>query len=269
MRGSLTTRDVAVRRDWWGYAGVRRADPRIAAAIEEALGDASDVVNVGAGTGSYEPADRRVIGIEPSRVMIGQRQAGAAPCIAAVAEAIPLASRSCDATMAILTIHHWNDLRRGLREMRRVARRRAVFLTWVPDSADFWLTRDYFPEIQAIDTRAFPSTDRLTAHLKVTIGPPEIESVPIPADCVDGFLCAYWRRPDAYLDAAVRAGISRFPLISPEAGLARLRRDLEDGSWHRRNGYLMGLDTLDVGYRIVRCEIAADDDHDPELAAQR
>lgn len=241
-----------------GYAARRRPDPRFAAAIHVALGDAESVANVGAGAGSYEPADRTVIAVEPSAIMIRQRAASAAPCRQGSADALPLESGSVDAAMAILSAHHWPDLERGLREMARVARRRIVLLTWVPEVTSFWLTEDYFPEILAHDRTIFPSAESLAAMLgratgggRVTITP-----MPVPHDCIDGMLCAYWRRPDAYLDADVRRAISSFARIHAEPGLAKLRADLASGRWAERNGHLMPLDAIDLGYRVACCEMA-------------
>jgi SAM-dependent methyltransferase len=237
------------------YSEFRRPDQRIAAAIAAALGDATSVVNVGAGTGSYEPRGRAVLAVEPSEVMIRQRSPRAAPCLRGAAEALPLGAASFDAAMAVLTMHHWTDLGRGLAEMARVARKRVVLMTWVPDAARFWLTEDYFPEIAADDRQIFPSTATLLAILERTIGPAEIAAVPIPHDCTDGFLCAYWRRPHCYLRAEVRGAISSFARINSEAGLAKLRADLSSGRWAERNGRLMALDSVDLGYRLVCCEI--------------
>jgi SAM-dependent methyltransferase len=237
------------------YAKLRRPDHRIASAIEAALGDAVSVVNIGAGTGSYEPRGRVVIAVEPSEVMIRQRPAEAAPCLRGSAEALPLETASVDAAMAILTIHHWSDPERGLSEMARVARKRAVLLTWVPDAAPFWLTEDYFPEIAAHDRKIFPSAAALSAMLERTIGPVHMAPLPVPHDCIDGLLCAYWRRPECYLDAEIRSAMSSFARIDAEAGLARLRSDLSSGRWAKRNGHLLALDTIDLGYRIVCCEI--------------
>jgi SAM-dependent methyltransferase len=241
------------------YAGLRQPDPRIAAAIDAALGDATSLVNVGAGTGSYEPLGRTLVAVEPSGVMIRQRPAGAAPCLRGSAEALPLEANCVDAAMAVLSAHHWTDLERGLSEMARVARRRAVLLTWVPDAAPFWLTEDYFPEIAAHDREVFPSSARLVAMLERTVGPVQMAPVPIPHDCTDGFLCAHWRRPQAYLSADVRSAMSSFARVDAEAGLTRLAADLASGRWAERHGHLLALDTLDAGYRIVRCEISAGD----------
>ena len=230
------------------YRAHRRPDPRIAAAILDALGPARTVLNVGAGAGSYEPTDRRVIALEPSPEMIRQRPAGAAPVVQASATALPFADGRFDATLAVLTVHHWPDRARGLAELRRVARQRAVILTWEPDAAPFWLADDYFPELLAIDRPIFESIDALRRAL----GPIEARPVPVPHDCVDGFLGAYWRRPEAYLDPAVRGAMSTFTKIGAvEPGVARLRRDLEDGTWHRRHGGLLERESLDLGYRLI------------------
>ncbi|HEY8490486.1 MAG TPA: methyltransferase domain-containing protein [Dehalococcoidia bacterium] len=233
-----------------GYARTRQADPRIAAHIREALGDARTVVNVGAGTGSYEPADRAVVAVEPSREMVRQRPAGAAPAVQAVAEYLPFPDSSFEAAMAVLTVHHWSDPVRGLRELRRVARQRVVVLTW--DQAtweSFWL-HGYFPAFIELDRRRAVPLEAFAAVL----GGVEVRPVPIPHDCGDGFAGAFWRRPAAYLDPAVRAGVSLFRL-APEravaAGLRRLAADLRSGAWAARFGPLQELEALDLGYRLV------------------
>jgi SAM-dependent methyltransferase len=236
-----------------GYTATRRSDPRIARAIDAALGDARSLANVGAGAGAYEPRDRRVIAVEPSGTMLRQRAAGAASSIQAVAERLPLRSGSVDAALAVLTIHHWTDRVGGLAELRRVARRRVVILTWDPAPGHFWLTTDYFPEIVALDTPRFPSL----ADLERSLGPIQVVPVPIPHDCEDGFLGAFWRRPEAYLDPVVRGSISGFSQLDPEAvrrGLARLAADLESGRWEARHGKLRAQQSLDVGYRLVVAE---------------
>jgi SAM-dependent methyltransferase len=240
------------------YAAFRQPDPRIASAIEAALGDAVSVANIGAGTGSYEPSGRAVIAVEPSEVMMRQRPPGAAPCRQGSAESLPLETDSVDAAMAVLSAHHWADLERGLSEMARVARRRVILLTWVPDAAPFWLTRDYFPEIEAYDQTIFPNTDTLGTMLEHVIGRAHMVPVPIPHNCTDGFLCAYWRRPESYLDAERRSAISSFARIDADAGVAKLRADLASGRWAERNRHLQTLDALDLGYRIVVCDIGGE-----------
>lgn len=239
-----------------GYAAYRKPERRIASAIDEALGDAATVVNVGAGSGSYEPRGRSVLAVEPSEVMIRQRPAEAAPCVRGCAEALPLATGSVDAAMAILSVHHWADLEQGLREMRRVARRRAVVLTWVPDAPEFWLTDEYFPEIAEHDRAIFPRAAALKALIERMIGPARIAPVPVPHDCTDGFLGAYWRRPELYLDAERRNSISSFARIDCGPGLARLRSDLESGRWANEHRELLALNEIDLGYRLVTSEMA-------------
>jgi SAM-dependent methyltransferase len=239
-----------------GYTATRRADPYIAQRIMEALGDARSVVNVGAGAGAYEPGDREVIAIEPSATMIAQRPPDAAPVIQGVAEQLPLADRSVDAVMAILTLHHWSAYERGLAEMRRVARRRVVVLSWDPAYVErFWM-RDYLAQLGRRDAARFVSLEEQAR----AAGAATVTVVPVPHDCRDGFGCAFWRRPEAYLDPAVRAGISTFHLCSeddPElaAGLRRLADDLESGRWHQRHGHLLTLDQLDLGYRLITVEL--------------
>ncbi len=201
------------------YAQQRRADPRIAAQLIQALGDAYTVLNVGAGSGSYEPHDRQAIAVEPSAVMVAQRPADAAPVVRARAEALPFADRAFDAVTAILTLHHWTDRARGFAECARVARRRIVLLTWDPDADLFWLVRDYLPAFAEIDKRQFPPmadyTTAFGADMRVTTA-----AVPIPRECADGFLGAYWARPAAYLDPAVQSGISSFSHPVAEEGSA-------------------------------------------------
>jgi len=230
-----------------GYTRVRGEDPRIAAAIHAALGDSRTVVNVGAGTGSYEPRDRAVLAVEPSDVMIAQRPPGAAPAVQATAEALPFEDGSFDAAMAVLSDHHWPDRAAGLREMRRVARRRAVLFQFdIAALLDFWLAREYLATWRPQSI----SMDEIAGHLGAT----RTEIVPIPHDCRDGFLCAYWRRPHAYLDPVVRDGISVFrllPAADVDAAMAALRADLESGQWQRRHAGLLELDELDLGYRLV------------------
>src|SRR5258708_551448 len=229
------------------YAKYRKPDPRIASAIVRALGDARAVINIGAGTGSYEPFDRELIAVEPSETMIRQRTSQAAPVVRASALNLPFRDGEFDGALAILTIHHWPDQARGLREMVRVARRRIV-LTWDPAHSGMWLTRDYFSSIAENSTmicRPIETYSEIFQNVKII-------SVPIPCDCSDGFLHAYWQRPHAYLDAGVRSGISAFSgLTDLESGLALLARDLEDGTWQARNGYLRRLSELDLGYRLV------------------
>ena len=229
-----------------GYAERRRPDPRIAARIEAALGDATTVVNVGAGTGSYEPADRRVVAVEPSIEMIRQRRPDAAPVVQGVGEALPFADATFDAALAVITIHHWPDLDAGLAELRRVARR-VVVVTFDPAVHDAHWVVDYVPEVAA--AAVMPAIERL--------GGDRVEVVPVPHDCVDGFIVAHWRRPEAYLDPAARAATSGFSLMDPEVcerRIARLADDLRSGAWAAAHGDLLSLHAYDVGLRIVVSE---------------
>ncbi len=234
-----------------GYANFREPDHRIDEAIRYGLGDAQAIVNVGAGAGSYEPADRFVVAVEPSMTMLKQRFSAAGPAIQATAAALPFKANVFDAALAILTIHHWPDRAAGLNELRRVSRSRVVILTWDPSSPGFWLT-DYFPEILDMDRPIFPSLDELEREL----GPTLVVNVPIPHDCTDGFLGAYWRRPGAYLDERVRSAISTFSkLQNPTPGLTKLRDDLDSGRWRERYGEILNEYALDLGYRLI---VAAD-----------
>jgi SAM-dependent methyltransferase len=234
-----------------GYSDYRRPDDRIAARIEAALGQSRSVLNVGAGTGSYEPKNRFVVAVEPSAEMIRQRSQMAAQAIQGAAGRLPFENHSFDAALAILTIHHWSNREHGLAEMQRIARERVVIFTWDPEHPGFWLVRDYLPEILEIDRHNFPSL----RDIETAIGPIEVQALAVPADCADGFLGAYWRRPAAYLDPHVRAAISTFSKLDAAAGIGRLRTDLEYGIWTDRYGALVALSELDIGYRLVvaRC----------------
>lgn len=241
-----------------GYARSRRGDPRIAARIEAALGDSLTVLNVGAGTGSYEPTNREVTAVEPSAAMIAQRPGGAAPVVQASAESLPFDDDSFDAVMALLSDHHWRDREAGLREMLRVARRRVLLLNADPGLApDFWLTHDYLPGF--IDLIPEPHRRRgyWESELRDLLGVDiEISVVPVPHDCIDGFYAAFWRRPHAYLDPRIRSSISVFHALPPaevERAIESLRRDLDCGAWGRRRGHLRAELQWDVGLRLVVC----------------
>jgi SAM-dependent methyltransferase len=233
------------------YAETRRPDPRIARVIRAALGDATSIVNIGAGSGSYEPTDLAVVPVEPSELMIRQRPPSLPPAVRGVAEALPLPDKSIDAALAVLTAHHWAHRPAAFAEIRRVARRRAVFFTHDPDATFGWLD-DYFPGLGGTTSR-YPQLVEFDVLGRVTI-----ERVPVPADCTDGFTAAYWRRPNAYLDEGIRANMSTFALLDGRLvadGVARLARDLTDRSWHSRYASLLTLPELDVGYRLVVAEL--------------
>jgi SAM-dependent methyltransferase len=233
------------------YTVTRCTEPRIAAQIWAALGDARTVLNVGAGTGSYEPPGRDVTAAEPSALMRAQRPAGAAPCVAAAAERLPFADQSFDAAMAIATVHHWQDPIAGLREMRRVARRVVVFTHDTSDTGwhrRFWLTRDYLPEVADLLVGR-PSLTELVRAIGA-----RMEPVLIPWDCADGFFEAYWRRPEAYLDDQVRRGISVWARVGPDAeqrAVRSLRDDLGSGRWAERNRGLVDLEAAELGLRLL------------------
>ena len=233
------------------YTVTRRTEPRIAAQIWAALGDAQTVLNVGAGTGSYEPPDRHVLAVEPSAVMRAQRPADAAPCLAGAAAHLPFGDRSFDAAMAVASVHHWPDPIAGLRELRRVARRVVVFTHDTTGAGwlhRFWLTRDYLPEVADL----LVGRPSLTA-LATAIGA-RVEPVPIPWDCADGFFEAHWRRPEAYLDEDVRRGVSVWTKVGPEAerrAVRGLRDDLASGRWAARNRDLVELDEAELGLRLL------------------
>jgi SAM-dependent methyltransferase len=236
------------------YGRHRRPDPHIAAAIERALGGCASAVNVGAGAGSYEPRGRKLVAVEPSLTMIRQRAADAAPVVRAVAAALPFRDASFDAALAVLTIHHWPDLPRGLAELGRAARRRVVVLTHDPAADGFWLEA-YFPGRFRISRELLPTL----AALRRALGRCEVFDVPVPRDCRDGFQGAYWARPAAYLDADVRSAISSFAKLDEAelaGGLARLRADLASGEWQRRHGHVLAHAALDLGYRLVIAEPA-------------
>jgi SAM-dependent methyltransferase len=232
------------------YASTRRPDPRIAARIDAALGDAATVVNVGAGAGSYEPAGREVTAVEPSAGMIAQRPAGAAPAVQAGAEALPFADDAFDTAMAVLTVHHWSDRETGLAEMRRVARRRIVIVAFDPEPLrDFWLVRDYFPAIAGLHAERVSSL-ALAAGLPAA----SVEPIPVPRDCSDLFFAALWARPELVLDPDVVRPMWIWQSLSEEqrrTGSERLAADLASGAWDRRNGHLREEDALDVGLRLI------------------
>jgi hypothetical protein len=230
----LPAGDFDYERGGARYATLRRTDPRIAAHVHAALGDARTVLNVGAGAGSYEPEDRYVVAVEPSAQMRAQR---ATPAVIAVAEELPFDDDSFDAAMATVTIHQWPELKRGLHELRRVARGRVVILAFDgPAMRDFWL-HEYVPEVFAAEHARDPGLERVAAIL----GRATVTKVPVPIDCVDGFVEAYYARPEALLDPTVRAAQSVWAFVAPETlerGLERLRAALESGEWDARHGHL-------------------------------
>ena len=237
-----------------GYGRVRRDDPAIGARIRAALGDVRSVVNIGAGTGSYEPADLAVTAVEPSAKMIDQRPAGSAPVIQAGAEVLPFEDDSFDAAMAVLTIHHWPDVQAGLDEMLRVTRRRIVIVAFEPDPlAELWISAEYFPEMG--DLKRGPGAD--SREIASMLPSCETSAIPVSRHCSDLFFAALWARPELFLEDEVVSPMWVWQTISAEsreAGRRRLARDLESGEWDRRYGHLRQLDQLDVGLRLLTLE---------------
>jgi hypothetical protein len=236
-----------------GYAGTRREDPRIAAAIADALGGARSVVNVGAGAGSYEPADRWVLAVEPSDVMAAQRPHARPPAVRGSAASLPLRDGAVDGAMALLTIHHWDEhCEHGVRELRRVARGPVVILSYDAEvSGRMWLMADYLPEVAELDRRIFPPPLRVAAWLG---GRPRVHTLPIPADCTDWMLGSFWAHPERVLDSAARAATSGFARMPPEVVdrvVAAVERDLRSGEWDRRHGRLRELSEYDAGLRLI------------------
>jgi hypothetical protein len=232
------------------YAKTRRPDPRIAARIDTALGDARTVVNVGAGAGSYEPTGREVTAFEPSAEMIAQRPPGAAPAVRASAEALPFEDDSFDAAMAVLTVHHWPHRGAGLAEMQRVAPRRTVIVAFDPAPVrEFWMVRDYFPAIAGLHAERISS-----AALAAELPAASLEPIPIPRDCTDLFFAALWARPELVLDPDVVRPMWVWQSLSEDErrqGSERLAADLASGRWEERNGHLRERDALDVGLRLI------------------
>ena len=232
------------------YRNHRKPDSRIAARIQYHIEGAKRVLNVGSGIGSYEPDNCDLVALEPSHEMNARRKNSKAALIQGVAENIPFRDNSFDISMAILTIHHWSDVASGLKEMARVSRIRLILFTWVGYGNDFWL-ENYISEIRGVDYKLFPSLKELERIL----GDISVETIEIPYDCCDGFMCAYWRRPEAYLDPNVRKAISTFSRITNiQKSLDRLQNDIYSGAWRQKHSHLLEKESLDLGYRLVVCE---------------
>lgn len=232
------------------YTTHRRADPRWEAIVAEQIGDATRIVNVGAGTGSYEPAGRAVVAVEPSRVMLRQRAPEAAPALRASASALPVPSGWADVSMAILTVHHWDDWRRGLAELCRVAPRRLVLGIDFEVHSQFWLLEEYLPEVRDTTRAIGPSAEEIAEG----IGASTSIVLPTYSDLQDGVLGAHWSRPEAYLDPIVRANNSGLALADPDTlavGIGRLEADLASGAWHERHADLLAQESIDMGYRLI------------------
>ncbi len=236
-----------------GYRAKRKPDPRWAAQIHSALGDARTVLNVGAGAGSYELTDRSVIALERSRIMIDQRSPAAAPAAQGTADRLPFRDKQFEAALAVLTVHHWPDPAHGLAELQRVSNRQ-VIVTWNPEvfAERMWLVSEYLPEV--VMREATLATEVTIVEL---LGATDSRVLPVPFDCTDGFFGAYWRRPEAFLDPDVRRAISGIALLEPEKverAIAQLEEDLRSGTWQQRHQDLLDATELDLGYRLVVAE---------------
>jgi SAM-dependent methyltransferase len=235
------------------YARHRQADPRIAARIHAALGDARTVLNVGAGTGSYEPTDRWVLAVEPSATMRAQRPAAAAPVIAARAESLPFDDGAVDAAMACVTVHHWEPPEAGLAELRRVSRGPVVIFTFELDDLPGW-QQEFLREGLVKERPRFPPLERIASALG---GRTRVERIPTPGDCTDGFFEAFWRRPEQLLDPGIRSAQSMWRLLEPsveQAIVERLGAALESGAWDSEHGHLRAQDSFDGALRLVVSE---------------
>jgi len=232
------------------YRTYRNPDSRIAAQIQFHIQSARRVLNVGAGMGSYEPENCEVVAIEPSHEMIAKRKNSKAKLIQGFAEYLPFSDNDFNVSMGILTMHHWSDIALGLQEMLRVSKDKIVLLTWIGYGENFWL-EEYIPEIIGVDIKLFPTL----GELEQILGRISVETIEIPYDCTDGFMCAYWRRPEAYLDPKIRKAISTFSRIPDvQKGLNRLQGDIDSGAWHKKYNHLLEKESLDLGYRLVVCE---------------
>ena len=234
------------------YSVTRCTDPKIAKQLYSELRGATRIVNIGAGTGSYEPENIELVAVEPSSVMISQRKVGSHRVEQAFAENLPFEANSFSHAMTVLSMHHWQDRARAFQEINRVATEKFVAITWDPQSEPFWLTRDYFPEIYEMDKRIFPTLEELHDYFDEVI----IRPLQIPSDCKDGFLTAFWKRPEAYLSSQVRQAMSPFSKIKNlSEGLQKLEDDLASGVWARRNHALFGSSDLHTGYRLISARV--------------
>jgi SAM-dependent methyltransferase len=243
-----------------GYSLTRREDPSIARVLRAALGDARSVVNVGAGTGSYEPPDLYVVAVEPSDVMAAQRPPTIPPALRASAGDLPLRDDSVDAAMAVVTVHHWDDeLEPGIQELRRVARDTVVILTYDPEvSGEMWLMADYLPEVAELDRRIFPPPRQLAGWLGDRA---RVEIVPIRRDTPDWMLGSFWAHPERVLDERARratSGFARLDAAVVDRVVREVQRDLVSGVWDERHGHLRELDAFDAGLRLVVGTMADD-----------
>jgi len=234
------------------YSVTRCTDPQIAKQLYSELQGATRIVNIGAGTGSYEPENIELVAVEPSSKMISQRKTGSHRVKQAFAEKLPFENNSFSHAMTVLSMHHWENKAVAFSEINRVATEKFVAITWDPNSDPFWLTRDYFPEIHEMDKIIFPDLEALTEHFD------DVKMIPlqIPSDCQDGFLAAFWKRPSAYLSRQVRQSMSPFSKITNlSEGLQKLEDDLASGAWRKNNQAILSASSLDAGYRIISAKV--------------
>ena len=234
------------------YSVTRCTDPKIAEQLYAELQGATRIVNIGAGTGSYEPENVALVAVEPSAKMIAQRKAGSYKVEQAFAEELPFEDNSFSHAMTVLSMHHWENRALAFREINRVATEKFVAITWDPQSEPFWLTRDYFPEIHEMDMRIFPDLEEFNEHFDDV----EMRPLLIPSDCKDGFFAAFWKRPEAYLSQQVRQSMSPFSKIENlSEGLQRLEDDLASGAWAENNQAVLNASSLDAGYRLISARV--------------
>ncbi|MBK6399883.1 MAG: class I SAM-dependent methyltransferase [Bacteroidetes bacterium] len=234
------------------YSGQRKTDPRIAAYVHNALADSETVINIGAGSGSYEPEDKYVIAVEPSITMRTQRIAnGKIPAINAKADSLPFDDRSFDAAMAMVTVHHWPDIEKGISEIRRVTKKRIVIMTFDPDALDDFWNVNYFPQLIEIERARYPSITRLQKALSAKT---EVIKIPIPLDCVDGFQETYYGRPEAFLEKEVRMAQSAWgflPADLEEKYIQNLSNDLQSGAWDKKFGHFRTQPNFTGALRLI------------------
>jgi len=234
------------------YSVTRCTDPKIAKQLYAELQGAARIVNIGAGTGSYEPDNVELVAVEPSSAMISQRKTDSHRVVKAFAEKLPFENSSFSHAMTVLSMHHWENRALAFSEINRVATEKFVAITWDPTSDPFWLTRDYFPKIYEIDKCIFPELEELNEHFDEV----KMNSLQIPSDCKDGFLAAFWKRPEAYLSSKVRQSISAFSEIKGlSEGLQKLADDLASGVWAKSNRAILSSSSLDAGYRVISARV--------------
>jgi len=234
------------------YAHHRQTDPRIAAYVHDALADAKTILNVGAGAGSYEPTDKYVVAVEPSIVMRAQRiNNGKTPAIIGIADALPFDDNAFDASMAMVTVHHWPDINKGLKELRRVTKHQVIIMTFDPDALDNFWNAHYFPELIAVEKARYPTVEFITNSLG---GNCEVKSIPIPLDCIDGFQEAFYGRPEAFLEKQVRLSQSAWGFLPDgveERIVQTLADDLQSGNWDKKFGHFRTQPTFTCALRLI------------------